>query len=191
MIKQGRQYGKDTQEIDQKHLERYELACTYAKDKNILDIACGCGYGSYILGQKAKKVIGVDISRDAIKFAKKIWWRTNIEFHIDSMKTIKEYKQFGIDYIVSLETIEHIDQPIELTLKDIYETLNKNGSFFISYPLEESIKSTNHYHCHKEIKKENIYKILENLNVKIEFEKFQRSNFGNLYEFYHLLYCRK
>ena len=51
------------------HLHRYALASLFCKNKNVLDIASGEGYGSNILSQYADQVTGVDIDENAVKYA--------------------------------------------------------------------------------------------------------------------------
>lgn len=54
-----------------RHLIKYDLAKRYIKNKRVLDIACGCGDGSYILKTNgAKSVLGIDICKEAISYAK-------------------------------------------------------------------------------------------------------------------------
>src|SRR5882724_12375095 len=49
------------------HKQRYDWASGYCKDKRVLDVACGTGYGSAILAQKgAARVVGIDISIEAV-----------------------------------------------------------------------------------------------------------------------------
>ena len=48
-------------EIAVEHYQRYQLACQVVSGKIVLDAACGEGYGSSLLAQHAKKVIGLDI----------------------------------------------------------------------------------------------------------------------------------
>ena len=62
------------------HLKRYEFAKTYCKDKSVLDIACGTGYGTYELAQVATKVLGVDIDQDAVKLAKDTYKNDNLSY---------------------------------------------------------------------------------------------------------------
>ena len=52
------------------HMHRYLFAANFVSNKTVLDISCGEGYGSYILAQKAKSVIGCDIDEDIVKKAK-------------------------------------------------------------------------------------------------------------------------
>jgi hypothetical protein len=35
--------------LEAEHVQRYTFASNYAKGKSVLDIACGAGYGSYLL----------------------------------------------------------------------------------------------------------------------------------------------
>jgi len=49
-------------------------------DDMVLDVGCGNGALTYDLAKKAKKVIGVDINKENIYFAKKKFSRDNIEY---------------------------------------------------------------------------------------------------------------
>ena len=52
------------------HLHRYAVSKGICSEKIVLDLASGEGYGSNLLSNYAKEVIGVDISAGAIKNAK-------------------------------------------------------------------------------------------------------------------------
>jgi len=67
--------------IYDEHLVRYQLAAQIAAGKNILDIACGSGYGSKILAEAgALKVTGVDRDAEALEAAKKNYSADNLIF---------------------------------------------------------------------------------------------------------------
>ena len=53
------------------HIHRYLLARELARGRNVLDIACGEGYGSNLLAGVASSVIGVDIAAETILNTKK------------------------------------------------------------------------------------------------------------------------
>ena len=53
------------------HLHRYAMAQQLAKDKIVLDLASGEGYGTNLLSDVAKYVTGVDISDEAVQHANK------------------------------------------------------------------------------------------------------------------------
>jgi len=87
------------------HELRYKFAkkLVFSED-TVLDICCGTGYGSQILAEKAKKVIGVDGSIKAIKFAEKRYKNKRAEF----IRTdFWDYKKKA-DVVVAFETVEHI-----------------------------------------------------------------------------------
>jgi 2-polyprenyl-3-methyl-5-hydroxy-6-metoxy-1,4-benzoquinol methylase len=131
-----RQIGKKIEEIEEKHVERYRFAQKYCTNKNVLDAACGCGYGSNILSQNARSILAVDISNDAIDYAKNHWNRQNISFKTcDLNSDISNLGKF--DVIVSFETIEHLDASINQTLEKFYGILNQGGVMIISHPEKE------------------------------------------------------
>ena len=73
-----------------KHLIRYNFANLFVKEKSdVLDAACGVGYGSNILSKKAKSIIGVDYSKSAIKFAKQNHNKKNIKFYESNILKFK------------------------------------------------------------------------------------------------------
>ena len=53
-------------------MHRYAVAAELAAGRRVLDIACGEGYGSFMLSQKAASVVGVDLNRQAVEAAKRI-----------------------------------------------------------------------------------------------------------------------
>jgi 2-polyprenyl-3-methyl-5-hydroxy-6-metoxy-1,4-benzoquinol methylase len=132
------------------HIIRYNFAIPYCEDKIVLDAACGTGYGSAILAQnKAQKVIGVDISEEAIQEAKlKYGHIVNLEFYCLSVYEISKLNQ-KFDLIVSFETIEHIDNPL-LFIKLLDMNLSNAGKCIISSPnktyTDRNIDFTNPYH---------------------------------------------
>jgi len=144
-----RQEASDIDKIDKFHRDRYEIAKKYCVDKDVLDIACGCGYGSSMLSEVAKTVTGFDISDHAVAYAKKHWQKDNISYDTaDLSKELKLDKKF--DTVVSFETIEHIDQPIKETLLKLLSCVKPGGHFICSFPLNER-PEINSYHVHSEI----------------------------------------
>ena len=62
------------------HIHRYLMARELAKDKDVLDIACGEGYGSVMLAEIARHVSGVDISAEAVAHATEKYQKENLQF---------------------------------------------------------------------------------------------------------------
>ena len=89
-------------------MTRYIFSSQFVKGKVVLDIACGSGYGTdYLLKVGAVKVIGVDISDEAISYCKDKYSRSGMEFLVGSVEKIP-VESNSIDIIVSFETIEHV-----------------------------------------------------------------------------------
>ncbi|AWB09555.1 MAG TPA: glycosyltransferase [Thermodesulfobium narugense] len=103
-------------------------------DLNILDCSCGSGYGSIILGFIDNAVIcGADKDEGAINLAKALnFSKENVSFVNSSMEDL--YK-FGskYDYVVSLETIEHV-QDSEKFLNCAIDLLKGDGTLILSVP---------------------------------------------------------
>lgn len=126
------------------HIARYAVAKSACKGLRVLDIACGEGYGSYLMAARwgAERVLGVDISQEAIVSAKKFHNAPNIQFETISVYDLDKLVEPGsIDLIVSLETIEHLDN-VPQFLRQIRRAGSANATFIISCP--------NDYHYYPE-----------------------------------------
>ena len=62
------------------HLHRYALVRDLVKEKIVLDIASGEGYGSNLLAKTASQVFGVDICEETINNAKGRYIAGNLKF---------------------------------------------------------------------------------------------------------------
>lgn len=149
------------------HLHRYAMAEMFVKDKIVLDIASGEGYGSSILSKTARQVIGVDIDKNAIENANHKYKADNLKYLHGSADKMP-IDDSSIDVLVSFETIEHHDKHDEM-FKEIKRVLKPNGILIMSSPdkkFYQSIQKNNPFHI-KEL-------FLE------EFEKLTKSYFKNV-----------
>ena len=131
-----RQVGTELSDIEPKHVQRYEYARKYCRDKDVLDAACGCGYGSNLLSDEAKSVLGVDYSQEAIDYAQQFWRAKNVTFkRFDLGSDLATLGTF--DVIVSLETVEHLNTPVVETCQKFQEILRSGGLLILSHPEKE------------------------------------------------------
>jgi len=95
----------------QKHLDRYFLIRQFCYG-TVIDCASGVGYGTHILqtNQDVKKIYGLDIAPEAIDHAKKEFDTAKTEFLLQDMDLFDK----PADVLVSIETIEHIEDPTKL-----------------------------------------------------------------------------
>ena len=119
-------------EIEMEHYHRYYLVSELIKGKDVLDIACGEGYGSGLMASEARSVIGVDIDSTAVEHARAYYRRPNLRFETGSAAAIP-LPDRSVDVVVSFETIEHHDQHEEM-MREISRVLRENGILIISSP---------------------------------------------------------
>jgi 2-polyprenyl-3-methyl-5-hydroxy-6-metoxy-1,4-benzoquinol methylase len=110
------------------HIATYEYAKNLIKDKKVLDFGCGSGYGTHMLSENAKSIVGVDISSEAVDYAKKEYNSSNLSF-----MTISELGNEKFDVITSFQVIEHVPNDHEYTAK-LSKLLNPGGILIISTP---------------------------------------------------------
>lgn len=115
------------------HLNRYLSAKKFVAGKKVLDIACGEGYGSYLMKQwGAKEVTGVDISEEALAVAKEKFSCGGI-IYINHTAEELPFENDCFDVVVSYETVEHLDYP-EKFLAEIKRVAKKEATIIISCP---------------------------------------------------------
>lgn len=103
------------------------------RGKDVLDIACGEGYGSALMSADARRVFGVDISEAAIRHAREKYLSiTNLQFRAGSATQIP-LDDASVDVVVSFETIEHLLEQREM-LAEIRRVLRADGILVISSP---------------------------------------------------------
>lgn len=118
--------------IELEHYHRYFVALDLVKDKVVLDIASGEGFGSEIISRQAQTVIGVDISQDAVDYANEKYARDTLSFVCGSATDIP-LSDNSVDVVVSFETIEHLSDHA-MMLSEIKRVLKDDGFLVISSP---------------------------------------------------------
>ena len=113
-----------------RHFSAYQFAKDYCKDKIVLDIGCGEGYGSDYLSGFAKSVTAIDYDAAAIEYAKGKYRKGNLAFRRLDVKGLSSLSD-KFDAICCFQVIEHIADT-ESFLKDIGHLLNDSGIFIIS-----------------------------------------------------------
>lgn len=114
------------------HMGRYLFASSNVSGKIILDAACGSGFGSEILSQKAAKVVGIDNSWDAILYCKTHYIKPNLHF-VQGDCNCLSFPDFSFDMIISFETLEHL-QDTDSFLQELKRVLKDGGQLIMSTP---------------------------------------------------------
>ena len=88
--------------IRYEHLHRYYLANDLVAGKDVLDIACGEGYGCDLMADAAAQVIGVDIDEETIRRARQTYAeRGNLRFLAGGCEAIP-LADHSVDVVLSL-----------------------------------------------------------------------------------------
>src|SRR5262249_42469354 len=96
-------------EIGYEHLHRYAFVTQFVRDKRVLDLASGEGYGSNLLAKTAKRVVGVDIDEPSVQHARNKYIRANLEFKTGSIMDVPIAGKALFDVAVCFEALEHVD----------------------------------------------------------------------------------
>jgi SAM-dependent methyltransferase len=114
------------------HLKRYRFALPWCEGKDVLDVACGVGYGSVVLAERARRVVGIDRDEAAIAYAHSRYGGENVEFRVGDALALDE-PAGTYDVVCSFETIEHVPDQ-ERFLAGIARVLRPDGVFVVSTP---------------------------------------------------------
>jgi ubiquinone/menaquinone biosynthesis C-methylase UbiE len=91
------------------YLEKKILAphLSFSEGKNVLDVGTGIGRWALLLAEKAKYVVGIDISREMVRVAKRRMNRSNVDFLVASAYAIP-LRSNSVDLSLSCTCVQHI-----------------------------------------------------------------------------------
>ena len=163
--------GIDDPVMQMEHMQRYFSVCNVIIGLDVLDVACGEGYGSDLMANVASNVYGVDINHTTIEHARTRYKRENLKFIQGSATDLSVFQDKSIDAVVSFETIEHIDEVSQqMFLKEIKRILKPDGFLIMSTPDKKIYSDLRGYH--------NDYHVHE--FYKDEFVAFLKGCFNNV-----------
>jgi SAM-dependent methyltransferase len=112
-----------------RHLVVYEWIAERVGDRRVVDLACGEGYGSALLAQRATSVVGVDANPEAFEHARLKYSAPNLRFE----RNMIELWQGDVDCVVFLQTIEHVQDP-DAMLEHVRELIGPGGVAYVTTP---------------------------------------------------------
>jgi SAM-dependent methyltransferase len=148
------------------HLKRYEFARPLCTGRDVLDAGCGVGYGTAYLAEAARGVVGLDLSADAIAYARRRYSAANVEFVVGDVLSIPRADEV-FDVVCAFETIEHVADP-ERFVAEARRVLKSDGTLCVSTPRADVTdeRPTNPFH--------------EREFSPTDFERLLRTRFGSV-----------
>jgi 2-polyprenyl-3-methyl-5-hydroxy-6-metoxy-1,4-benzoquinol methylase len=115
----------------EEHQRLYDESLKHVAGLEVLDIACGSGWGTDQLAGKAKTICGCDISPEAVDYASANYKGT---YQVGSILDIP-FKSGTFDVVNSIETFEHIcHDDVNQMVSEVCRVLKPGGLYLFSTP---------------------------------------------------------
>lgn len=135
----------------QRHINRYKWATSKLKSEDlVLDAGCGCGYFDHILLNACRKVHGMDISGEAIAYAR---WKAEttkqdrLVYTIGDLQNVSSANLSRYDAVVCIEAIEHMEENGQHNFMSALKNIIPDGKLLITTPKKG--KATGDFHKHE------------------------------------------
>ncbi len=130
------------------HMHRYLFARELVTGRNVLDVASGEGYGTRLLAERARYVLGVDIAEEAVEHARRAYAQSGLLEFVLGDCTALPMAAASVEVVVSFETIEHVHNPGQV-LNEFRRVLRSDGLLVISTPNRAHYPAGNPFHRHE------------------------------------------
>lgn len=164
-------------EIAIEHYHRYFFATAFVAGKDVLDIASGEGYGTYVLSRHASHVTGVDVSQEAVSAASEKYSSPKLNFLQGNASSIP-LADASVDVVVSFETLEHLLEQ-KAMLSEIKRVLRTGGLLIMSTPNTRRFKDGDTNFHLKELDQEEFLALLNEqfANIALQGQKIVFGSF--------------
>jgi SAM-dependent methyltransferase len=151
-----------------RHQAVYQWVAERCQGLDVVDMACGEGYGTDLLAQRAARVTGVDANPEAFEHARARYSRPGVDFVRDLVDSYAK----PCDAVVFLQTIEHVEDD-EGVLRHFKGMLRPGGVAYVSTPNVLTLapagaeKSDNPWHL-REYRPEQFRALCEKVSDRVE-----------------------
>jgi SAM-dependent methyltransferase len=129
------------------HVHRYRFAARLCAGLRVLDVACGTGYGTAILGERASTALGVDNDAATIDTARvAVGAADHVRFEVaDAEEFLRREAVSGYEAIVCFEGLEHFPDP-QAVLASLRRHAARGSKLIISVPNSRAFDERNEFH---------------------------------------------
>ncbi len=118
------------------------------KDKDILEIGCGSGYGAVLLSElHPGNYVGIDLMPEQVAEANKLNL-ANSSFHVHDASELNGFANSSKDIIVIFRILHHIPR-WRNTLRECYRVLKQDGTLYVIEPSRVLIKISEFFLRHE------------------------------------------
>lgn len=117
------------------HLATYDFARRYTANARVLDFGCGTGYGAHRIAPASTSVTGVDVSGEAVDYARAHYVADNLRFAtIDPVeRSPLPFADADFDVVLSFQVIEHVPDA-DRYLAEARRVLAQGGVLVVATP---------------------------------------------------------
>jgi len=149
----------------QEHAARYVFAGSFCRNKKVLDVASGLGYGTDYLRAVGSVVTGLEIDAESVRHSRMQYPES--EFVCGNAEELPVHWGGAFDVVVSFETIEHLPHP-ERFLDGVFRCLRPGGLFVCSTPNKDLffLQGAQRFHCKEFYSKEFVRLVASRFRVR-------------------------
>lgn len=127
----------------ERHLAAYRWVATRAAGRRVLDAGCGEGYGTALLAERARMVVGID-RPEPVGVATARYRAPNLEYRVADLERLDGLGE-RFDLVVSCQVIEHLPDPVGF-LRGLLAVTAAGGEIVVTTPNRLMSVSENPYH---------------------------------------------